>query len=53
MTSQHAVGYDGMWARPGDDPRVQGNPVGETAVLVAEIENQLEAAIGRGEDLSA
>jgi neutral amino acid transport system ATP-binding protein len=31
----------------------QGNPVGQTAELVAEIENQLEAAIGRGEDLSA
>jgi branched-chain amino acid transport system ATP-binding protein len=31
----------------------EGNPVGETAALVAEIENQLEAAIERGEDLSA
>ncbi len=31
----------------------EGNPVGETAVLVAEIEDELEAAIQRGEDLSA
>jgi branched-chain amino acid transport system ATP-binding protein len=31
----------------------QGDPVGQTAVLVAEIENELEAAIERGEDLSA
>ncbi|MGH3972701.1 MAG: ABC transporter ATP-binding protein [Pseudonocardiaceae bacterium] len=30
----------------------QGNPVGQTAVLVAEIESELEAAIERGEDLS-
>ena len=31
----------------------EGNPVGQTVALVAEIENQLEAAIVRGEDLSA
>jgi branched-chain amino acid transport system ATP-binding protein len=31
----------------------EGNPVGQTAVLVAEIESELEAAIERGEDLSA
>ncbi|MGH3925638.1 MAG: ABC transporter ATP-binding protein, partial [Pseudonocardiaceae bacterium] len=31
----------------------EGNPVGETAVLVAELEDELEAAIHRGEDLSA
>lgn len=31
----------------------QGNPVGQTAVLVAGIEHELEAAIERGEDLSA
>lgn len=33
MTGDHVVGYDGMWARPGDDPRVQGNPVGEAATI--------------------
>ncbi|MGH3669672.1 MAG: ABC transporter ATP-binding protein, partial [Pseudonocardiaceae bacterium] len=31
----------------------EGNPVGQTAVLVAEIAGELEAAIERGEDLSA
>ncbi|MGH3901996.1 MAG: ABC transporter ATP-binding protein [Pseudonocardiaceae bacterium] len=31
----------------------EGNPVGQTAVLVAAIESELEAAIERGEDLSA
>ncbi|MGQ0775774.1 MAG: ABC transporter ATP-binding protein [Pseudonocardiales bacterium] len=30
----------------------QGNPVGETATLVAEIESELDAAIERGENLS-
>jgi neutral amino acid transport system ATP-binding protein len=30
-----------------------GNPVGRTAVLVAEIESELQAAIERGDDLSA
>lgn len=30
-----------------------GNPVGQTAMLVAEIESELEAAIERGQDLSA
>jgi len=30
-----------------------GNPVGPTAMLVAEIESELEAAIERGQDLSA
>ena len=31
----------------------EGNPMGQTAVLVAEIESELEAAIERGQDLSA
>jgi branched-chain amino acid transport system ATP-binding protein len=31
----------------------QGNPVGHTAALVAEIHTELEAALQRGEDLSA
>jgi neutral amino acid transport system ATP-binding protein len=31
----------------------EGNPVGETAALVAEIESELDAAIDRGESLSA
>ena len=33
MTSQQVVGYDGMWAKPGDDPRTTGNPVGEFATI--------------------
>jgi uncharacterized damage-inducible protein DinB len=27
------VGYDGMWAKPGDDPRANANPVGELATI--------------------
>jgi uncharacterized damage-inducible protein DinB len=34
MTSQHVVGYDGMWAAPESDPRVLGSsPVGELATI--------------------
>ncbi len=33
MTNEHVVGYDGMWARPDDDPRLMGNPVGEFATI--------------------
>ena len=33
MAAEHVVGYDGMWARPEDDPRVAGNPVGELATI--------------------
>ena len=33
MSDQHVVGYDGMWARPEDDPRVTGDPVGELATI--------------------
>ena len=33
MTNEHVVGYDGMWARPENDPRVAGNPVGELATI--------------------
>src|SRR3954453_5214628 len=33
MTSHPVVGYDGMWARPEDDPRKTGNPVGELATI--------------------
>ena len=33
MTSEHVVGCDGMWAAPGEDPRVAGNPVGELATI--------------------
>ena len=33
MTQEHGAGFDGMWARPEDDPRPQGTPVGELATL--------------------
>jgi uncharacterized damage-inducible protein DinB len=33
MTEQRGVGYDGMWVRPEDDPRVTTNPVGELATI--------------------
>ncbi|WIM99375.1 DinB family protein [Actinoplanes oblitus] len=34
MTSeQRVVGYGGMWARPEEDPRQAGNPVGELATI--------------------
>ena len=33
MADEHVVGYDGMWAKPEDDPRVAGKPVGELATI--------------------
>jgi uncharacterized damage-inducible protein DinB len=33
MANGHTVGYDGMWVKPEDDPRVAGNPVGELATI--------------------
>jgi uncharacterized damage-inducible protein DinB len=33
MNDQRVVGYDGMWAEPGQDPRVSANPVGELATI--------------------
>jgi uncharacterized damage-inducible protein DinB len=33
MANEHVVGYNGMWAKPEDDPRVAGNPVGELATI--------------------
>jgi uncharacterized damage-inducible protein DinB len=33
MTGERVVGYDGMWAPPGDDPRVAASPVGELATI--------------------
>lgn len=37
MTS--VVGYDGMWARPEDDPRADDNPVGELATIRGYLSN--------------
>jgi len=33
VADEHVVGYDGMWAKPEDDPRVAGKPVGELATI--------------------
>ncbi|GID31048.1 putative damage-inducible protein DinB [Paractinoplanes brasiliensis] len=33
MTSQHVVGYNGMWAPAGEDPRTQNSPVDELDVI--------------------
>jgi len=33
VADEHVVGYDGMWAERGNDPRVAGNPVGELATI--------------------
>ena len=33
MTSQHVVGYNGMWVRPEDDPRGSGSGSGELATI--------------------
>ena len=33
MANERAVGYGGMWAKPDEDPRVAGGPVGEFATI--------------------
>jgi uncharacterized damage-inducible protein DinB len=33
VAAERVVGYDGMWAEPGDDARVVGTPVGELATI--------------------
>jgi uncharacterized damage-inducible protein DinB len=33
MTSPGVVGYNGMWAKPGEDPRTTIDPVGELATV--------------------
>ena len=33
MADEHVVGYDGMWAKAEDDPRTEGNAVGELATI--------------------
>ena len=33
MANEHVVGYDGKWAKPEEDPRVAGSPVGEFATI--------------------
>jgi uncharacterized damage-inducible protein DinB len=52
MTSHHVVGYDGMWARPEQDPRVMGNPVGELATIREYLSNYRLTLGMKCEDLS-
>lgn len=52
MTNQPVIGYDGMWARPEDDPRVTGNPVGELATIREYLSNYRRTLGMKCEDLS-
>jgi len=52
MTSEHVVGYDGMWVPPADDPRVMGNPVGELATIREYLSNYRITLGLKCEDLS-
>jgi len=52
VTSQHVVGYDGMWARPEDDPRITGNPAGELATIREYLFNYRLTLAMKCEDLS-
>lgn len=52
VTSQHVVGYDGMWATPEDDPRMTGNPVGELATIREYLSNYRLTLAMKCEDLS-
>ena len=53
MTSQRVVGYDGMWARPEDDPRTAGNPVGELATIREYLSNYRSTLVMKCEALTA
>jgi uncharacterized damage-inducible protein DinB len=33
VANEHVVGYDGMWAKPEEDPRATGSPTGELATI--------------------
>ena len=39
MADEHVVGYDGMWAKPEDDPRSEESPDGEFAIIRAYLSN--------------
>jgi uncharacterized damage-inducible protein DinB len=52
MTSQHVVGYDGMWAKPEDDPRAAGSPVGELATIREYLSNYRTTLGMKCDDLS-
>jgi len=50
--AERAVGYDGMWARSEDDPRVASNPVGELATIREYLSNYRLTLAMKCEDLS-
>ena len=52
MTNQRVVGYDRMWARTEDDPRVMGSPVGELATIREYLSNYRLTLCMKCEDLS-
>jgi uncharacterized damage-inducible protein DinB len=53
MTSEHVVGYNGMWAPPEEDPRVAGSPVGELATIREYLSNYRLTLDMKCADLSA
>jgi len=52
MTSQPAVGFDGMWARTEDDPRVTGSPATELETIREYLSNYRLTLGMKCEDLS-
>ena len=52
MTSQREVGFDGMWARPEDDPRVDSHPVGELPTIREYLTNYRRTLAMKCEGLS-
>lgn len=52
MTDQHVAGYNGMWARPEEDPRATGNPAGELATIREYLSNYRLTLGMKCEDLS-
>jgi len=53
VAKEHVVGYDGKWAKPEDDPRVEGSPVGELATIREYLSNFRLTLGMKCEDLSA
>src|SRR5215203_971056 len=52
VANEHVVGYDGMWAKPEDDPRTGGSPVGELATIREYLSNYRLTLGMKCEDLS-
>jgi uncharacterized damage-inducible protein DinB len=52
MGDERVVGYGGMWAKPADDLRLAGNPVGELATISEYLSNYRLTLGMKCEDLS-